>query len=288
MPIFRRISFRVALFLFLSTVSWGLAEGQAIPADGWQGPRPLPQQPSAIPVPQPPHPSGKQVLEIPPRTQALPPQPNNQLEIPTQPQQATVPTPQNQATIVPHVQPDSRWPTQFLTITVTDAQGHYVPGLRPEDFQVYEEDRPQEITYFTTGQEEPISIGFLVDSSSSMLNKIGRARQALRRFFTTICSGDEVFLQAFNHRSVMLQDFTDSRVLLDHGTTVLEPLGDTALYDALREGLQHVDQGRRQKRALVVLTDGLDKASMTSLEEVVATVQRAEVMIYTIGIGNPA
>ena len=86
----------------------------------------------------------------------------------------------------------------------------------------------------------------------------------------------------------MLQDFTDSRVLLDQGTTLLEPLGDTALYDALRVGLQHVNQGHRQKRALVVLTDGLDTASRTSLEEVVATVQRAEVMVYTIGIGNPA
>jgi VWFA-related protein len=121
-----------------------------------------------------------------------------------------------------------------------------------------------------------------------MLNKIGRARQALWRFFTTIRRGDEVFLQAFNHRSVMLQDFTDRRVLLDQGATVLEPLRDTALYDALQEGLWHVNQGRRQKRALVVLTDGLDTASRTSLEEVVASVQRSDVMVYTIGIGNPA
>ena len=285
---FRQMSLRVALFLFLSTLSWGLAEGQTIPADGWQGPRPLPQQPSAIPVPQPPHPSGKQVLEIPPQTQQPTPQQHNQLEIPTQPQQATVPAPQNQATIAPRAQPDSRRPTQFLTITVTDASGQYVPGLRPEDFQVYEEDLPQPITYFTTGKEEPVSIGFLVDTSGSMLNKIGRARQALQRFFATIRSGDEVFLQAFNHRLAMLQDFTDSRVLLDQGTTLLEPLGETALYDAIREGLQHVNQGRRQKRALVVLTDGLDTASTTSLEETVATVQRAGVMVYTIGIGNPA
>jgi VWFA-related protein len=152
---------------------------------------------------------------------------------------------------------------------------------------VYEEDLPQRITYFSTGQEEPVSLGFLVDTSGSMTNKIARARHALRRFFTAIRNGDEVFLEAFSQRPMMLQDFTDSKVLLDQAVTLLEPDGETALYDALLDGLRHVKQGRRQKRALVLLTDGLDTASAASLGETANAIRKSGVIVYTIGIGNP-
>jgi VWFA-related protein len=153
---------------------------------------------------------------------------------------------------------------------------------------VYEEDLQQRVTYFSTGQEEPVSLGFLVDTSGSMLNKISRARYALRRFFSTIRPHDEVFLEAFNDRLIMVQDFNDSRVLLDQGTSLLEPFGDTALYDAMLDGLRRVKQGRRQKRALVLLTDGLDTTSTASRQEAIDTVRRSGVLVYTIGIGNPA
>jgi Ca-activated chloride channel family protein len=176
---------------------------------------------------------------------------------------------------------------QLLTVTVTDPQGHYVPGLQADDFLVYEEELPQKITYFSTGQDEPVSLGFLVDASSSMENKIGRARHALRRFFQTIRPRDEVFLEAFNQRPVMLQAFTDSRVLLEEGGNLLEPQGETALYDALLDGLRRIKQGKRQKRALVLLTDGLDTASTASLSEATNSVRREGVPVYTIGIGDP-
>lgn len=262
------------VFAVLLTL-WGAyqveAQGQPAPLDGWQGPRSAPQQLPPKPAPQSPYPAGKQVMEIPPHVQqpVLPPA-KQRLEIPSR------------------AQPESPRPTQLLTVTVTDPQGRYVTGLQPEDFLVYEEDLPQKITYFTTGQEEPVSLGFLIDTSGSMLNKIGRARHALRRFFHTIRPRDEIFLEAFNQRPIMLQDFTDSHVLLEQGTTLLEPSGDTALYDSMLDGLRRVKQGRRQKRALVLLTDGLDTASTASLSEAVGAIRRGEVTVYTIGIGNPA
>jgi VWFA-related protein len=210
------------------------------------------------------------------------------MEIPPQVQQSLPPPARQQMEIPPRAQSNAPRPTQLLTVTVTDPQGRYVPGLQPEDFLVYEEDLPQRITYFSTGQEEPVSMGFLVDTSSSMLSKIERARHALRRFFATIRPNDEVFLEAFNERPVMLQEFTDSRVLLDQGTSLLEPNGDTALYDVVLDGLRRVQQGRRQKRALVLLTDGLDTASTASFREALDAVRRSGVTVYTIGIGNPA
>ena len=261
----------VAVLVTFAGVPGVCAQGNTTQADGWQGPRPTPQQRTPLPTPQQPAPSGKQVLEI-----------------PSHPQQPVLDLPTPQAVIPPRPQPERVQPTQLITVTVTDPQGHYIPGLRPEDFLLYEEDLPQKITYFNTGQDEPVSLGLLVDMSSSMLSKIARARQALRSFADAIHPQDEVFLEAFNQRPQLLQDFTDSRALLVQATALLQPLGETALYDAILDGLRRVKQGRRQKRALVVITDGMDTASSASLTETIEAVRRAGVMLYTIGIGNPA
>lgn len=262
----------LALTLTLVWMSPEKISAQSAPSgDGWQGPRPTPQGPSPNPNLQRPYPSGKQVIEIPPQVQ--------QAERPLAPQQMEIPS---------RPQPESPRPTQLLTVTVTDQQGRYVTGLQPEDFIVYEEDLPQHITYFSTGQEEPVSLGFLVDTSGSMENKISRARHALRRFFASIKSGDEVFLEAFSDQTRMVQEFTDSEDLLDDGVALLQPNGGTALYDALLDGLRQIKQGRRQKRALILLTDGLDENSQVSFREVETAVRRSGVPIYTVGIGNPA
>jgi VWFA-related protein len=257
------------LFLIVGAANaW--AQKRTPAADGWQGPRPAPQQSLPEPAPQNSYPSGHQVLEIPPQVQQPSPPPARQeMELPSREQ-------------------STNRPTQLLTVTVTDEQGRYVAGLQPEDFLVFEEDLPQQVTYFTTGQQEPISLGFLVDISGSMMNKIGRARHALRRFFTTVRPHDEVFLEAFNQQLVLLQDFTDSRLLLTQGTNLLEPIGETAIYDALLDGLRRVKQGHRQKRALILLTDGLDTSSQASRDEALTAIRRGSVTVYTIGIGNPA
>jgi Ca-activated chloride channel family protein len=178
-------------------------------------------------------------------------------------------------------------PTQLVTVTVTDPQGAYVSGLRREDFLLYEDGVPQNITYFNTGQDEPVSLGLVVDTTGSMHSKIDHARQALRRFVDAIHPQDEVFLEAFNVQPMLLQDFTDSRPLLAHAISLLRPAGQTALYDAIIDGLRRVRQGRHQKKALVVLTDGLDNSSLASLRQTVDAARRAGVLIYTIGIGNP-
>lgn len=275
------------IFVFRAdTVS---AQGASSPTDGWQGPRPTPQAPTPKSVPQPPPetpfpqplgpPSGKQTLEIPAQPQAtVPPPAQREVSIPSVPQSTSPP---------PVAQSSSVRPNQVLTVTVTDQDGRYIKDLRPEDFIVYEGDLPQSLTYFNTGQHEPISLGLVVDMSESMLNKVGRARQALRLLADTIQSRDEVFLAAFNDKPLLLQDFTDSRALILQATTQLQPRGRTALYDAILDGLKRIQQGHCQKKALVILTDGVDTASETSLAEVTATVRHTNVLVYTIGIGNP-
>lgn len=171
-------------------------------------------------------------------------------------------------------------------MTVTDQDGQYVTDLKPEDFVVYEADLPRPLTYFNTGQNEPMSLGLVVDSSESMMTKMGRARQALRLLADSIQPQDEVFLSAFGSSLELLQDFTDSRPLVIQATARLRPDGQTALYDAILDGLKRIRQGQRQKKALVVITDGVDTSSQASLAEVTEAIRSSHVLVYTIGIGN--
>jgi VWFA-related protein len=127
-------------------------------------------------------------------------------------------------------------------------------------------------------------MGILIDVSGSMRPKIDRARFALRRLIEVIRPGDEVFLEAFNSRPKLLQDFTDSRMLLSQAMALLRPEGGTALYDAILEGLFHIRQGRNAKKTLVIVSDGDDVNSRSSLEEVISAARRAGILVNAVGI----
>lgn len=262
--------------LFLATpLAFSQSRATSTRPDGWQGPwpgdqqgaTPAPQKDGIAPGPQGSSPSGKQVMEIPPRPQGMPEPPRQQAAIP------------------PRAQFGEARPQRLLTVTVTDQEGRYVNDLRPEDFIIYEDDEPQRLSYFNKGAKEPLSMGILVDTSGSMVGKIERARFALRRLIEAVRLRDEVFIASFNTRPELLQDFTDSRLLLTQAVASLRPLGGTALYDAIIEGLRHVRQGRNQKKALIIISDGEDLNSVSTLEAVVETARRSGVVIYAIGIG---
>lgn len=265
-----RIGVLIAVLLAFAGIPRVSAQGGSPQSDGWQGSRPAPRQRTITPAPQQPTPSGKQVLEIPSRPQQRP------LEPPRQ-QQATIP---------PRSQPERARPRQLVTVTVTSPQGGHVPGLTQDDFVLYEDGVPQDITYFNIGEREPVSLGLIVDTSGSMRNKIDRARQALRRFVDSIQPQDEVFLEEFNVQPALVQDFTDSRTLLAQAIGLLRPGGGTALYDAIMDGLRRIRRGHHQKKALVIISDGLDTASLSSLNHVLDVARQSGVLIYTIGIGS--
>ena len=240
--------------------------------DDWQGPRPTPpapQQSTPIPAPQRPIRSRPQVLEL-----------------PSAPQPTPVERPPQQTAPRAPAQPLVTRPTQLLTITVTDPQGRYVTGLTAEDFVIYEGEMQQPASYFNTGQKEPVSLGLLVDMSGSMLTKRTRARQALISFVRGIKPRDEVFLQTFSYRPELLQDFTDSRPLLLQAAAQLRPNGKTALYDAILDGLERVQRGQYGKKALIVMSDGLDTYSRASLEDTLKAIKNSGVLVYAIGIGS--
>jgi len=244
--------------------------------EGWQGSWPgdrqgtipAPQGGGVLPGQQRSSPTGPQVLEIPPRPQRSP-EPSSQ-----------------QAALPPQAQPEEKRATQFLTVTVTDQQGRYVTGLQPEDFTVYENEEQQRITYFNTGEKEPFSMGILVDTSDSMRRKIDRARFALHRLIDSFRPQDEIFIEEFNERPRLLQDFTDSRLLLTRAVGSLRPSGGTALYDAILDGLNRVLYGFHAKKTLLVISDGADTRSYNSLEQAINLARRAGVLVYAIGISD--
>jgi Ca-activated chloride channel homolog len=170
-----------------------------------------------------------------------------------------------------------------LNISVTDPYGRYVTGLSKEHFQLFDDKVPQNIEFFSD-EDVPITIGIVFDISGSMKGRIARSHDALRRFCDTGHEQDEYFLVTFNNGAKLLQDFTlDSRVVTGC-LSLVEPKGQTALYDAAYIGVEKVRQGRYPRKAILLISDGQDNNSRYSLKELKQLVKEADVQVYAIGI----
>jgi Ca-activated chloride channel homolog len=176
-----------------------------------------------------------------------------------------------------------------VTATVSDANGRFVPGLHQEDFIVYEDDQPMTVTHFSA-ERVPVSLGIALDTSGSMAgNKIQEAQTALDRLLNDLLDRqDEVFLYRFSNTPVLLQPWTKDRQQLSRALGRIEPNGGTAMYDAVAEAIPLTLQGQNPKKALLVISDGNDTASATTVRELKAQIRETETLVYAIGIdGQP-
>ena len=172
-----------------------------------------------------------------------------------------------------------------VTATVTDGRGRFVPGLRREDFVVYEDGRPQIVSQFDA-ERVPVSLGIALDTSGSMYGeKIAAARAALDRFlFDLLGPQDEVFLYRFDARPELVQPWTSERQAVSLALGAVQPRGGTALYDTVAEAVPMAQSGSRRKKALVVISDGDDTSSRTRLADLQRLIRETEVLVYAIGI----
>ena len=172
-----------------------------------------------------------------------------------------------------------------VSVTVTDPAGRFVPGLRQEDFTVYEDDVPQAISHFSNARV-PVSLGIVLDTSGSMAGeKFGRAQAALDRFlYDLLGSEDEVFLYQFNNAPMLEQAWTTDRGRVSRALRRIVPRGGTAMYDAVAEAIPLAERGQHRKKALVVISDGNDTSSDTTLDELRERIRRSELLVYAIGI----
>src|SRR5258708_7638782 len=134
-----------------------------------------------------------------------------------------------------------------VTATVADASGRFVPGLSQDDFVVYEDDQPVQVTHFSA-ERVPVSLGIAIDTSGSMAGaKIQEAQSALDRFlYDLLDKQDEIFLYRFSNSPVLLQEWTTDRQLLSRALGRMYANGGTAMYDCVSEAIPMAQRGRNQ------------------------------------------
>jgi Ca-activated chloride channel family protein len=172
-----------------------------------------------------------------------------------------------------------------LSATVLDARKHLVTNLDPANFAVYEDNQPQKISSFRR-EDIPVSIGIVVDNSGSMRTKRAAVTKAVLNLMQASNPQDEVFVVNFNDDPYLDQDFTNKLEPLREALDRVDSRGGTALYDAVIASADHLAKGaKKEKKVLLVVTDGVDNESRESLEQAIRKVQDDKgPTIYTIGI----
>jgi len=172
-----------------------------------------------------------------------------------------------------------------VTATVTDRSGRFYGRLRKEDFLVYEDNKPVEVTHFSA-ERTPVSLGIVVDTSGSMAGeKWSSAVNAIDRFFRLMTDElDEFFLYRFSASADLVADWTNDRDRLAVSLNRIHPNGGTAMYDAAAEAVPMAQSGQNRKKAVVIISDGNDTSSRSSVSDVRRIVRETEVLVYAVGI----
>lgn len=173
----------------------------------------------------------------------------------------------------------------LLNCTVIDDKGHTVTDLTEKDFRVWEDGVPQTINAFQH-QDEPVSMGILVDNSGSMRDKRAAVNAAAFHLLQDSNPQDSAFVVNFSDRAYLDQGFTSSLAALDRGLSRFDSHGPTALYDAVAASADELSKGAKQrKQVLLIITDGADNASRLDLQQVIRRVQAlGGPVVYTIGL----
>jgi VWFA-related protein len=175
----------------------------------------------------------------------------------------------------------------LLDVSVKSSDGSFITGLSKNDFHVDENGTPQDITVFANN-DVPVTVGLLVDNSRSMAPKRGEVLNAATAFIGASNSKDEIFVLNFNEtvKRGLPDDilFSDSLLQLRAAIARDVPQGRTALNDAVIEGLKQLDLGKRDKKTLILISDGGDTCSQHTAKEMLQAVEGSVATIYTIGL----
>jgi Ca-activated chloride channel family protein len=200
------------------------------------------------------------------------------------PPQSASPSASGQSAIV------SKAELVVLPVNVTDANGNCISGLSQQNFRVYEDGELQTVTAFQEG-DTPVTVGLIVDHSRSMGPRLSEVAAAVSAFAQSSNPQDEMFVVDFNDDvSVELLNgkaFTNNARELEKAVSAVSARGRTALYDAVAEGLTHLQLGHWDKKALIIVSDGGDNASQQKYSQVLALAQRSQAGIYSIGLVDP-
>lgn len=175
----------------------------------------------------------------------------------------------------------------LVPVKVTDANGAFVTGLQLDNFRVFENGQLQQLTVFDEG-DTPVTVGLVVDHSRSMRPKLRDVVLAVSSFAHSSNSQDEMFVVDFNDDvSIELMKgkaFSNNSKELEQAVNAVSARGRTALYDAVGEGLNHLQYGHLGKKALIIISDGGDNASHLKFSDVLARAHQSQALIYSIAL----
>jgi VWFA-related protein len=171
-----------------------------------------------------------------------------------------------------------------LPISVVDKEGRPVDGLKQENFQIFEDKVQQTIKTFRH-EDIPLSLALVIDNSGSMRNKRERVNSSALAFVRESNPEDETCIINFDDSAYLEQDFTSSIGDLIDALENIDARGETALYDAIYLAAEKVmKEGRKDKKALLLITDGEDTASKYGINKVIEALRQSKVTVYAVGL----
>src|SRR5438093_10867247 len=170
-----------------------------------------------------------------------------------------------------------------IHVSVTDEKDRPIGNLTKENFSGFENQTEQKLSVFKH-EDFPVSLGLVIDNSRSMEPRKERLDAAALSFVRKSNPEDETFIVHFDDTARLDRDFTDSIPLLEESLASATPYGQTAIYDALILALDHMHYSRQPKKAILLMTDGVDNSSKHTLSEAVQATQQSHVAVYTVGL----
>jgi len=171
-----------------------------------------------------------------------------------------------------------------LHVSIADKRGHLVPNLKGNDFKVFENGVQQQLKIFRH-EDVPVSMGLLIDDSGSMREKRARVEASALALVKASNPQDEIFIVNFNDEAFLDVPFTNDVSKMQQGLSRIDSRGGTAMRDAINMSLDYEKaQAKKDKKVLIVVTDGNDNASSASLERVVQRAVQSDVLIYAVGL----
>jgi Ca-activated chloride channel family protein len=173
-----------------------------------------------------------------------------------------------------------------IPVTVTDPSNRFVLGLEKDNFTLLEDGVPQKIVHFS-GEDAPLSIGLIIDTSGSMGLKMDTSHRAVTEFLKTMSKQDEALLIQFSDRAEVVQGFTGDMRRIEDKMTSLQSGGLTALLDAVELGVREMKKAKNPRKALVLVSDGGDNHSRYTATDIKNVVKEADTQIFALGVFDP-
>ena len=170
-----------------------------------------------------------------------------------------------------------------VPVSVTDSANRFVVGLEKQNFKLYEDGVEQHIAQFS-GEDVPLSIGILIDTSASMSSRFETSRRAAAEFLKTMNTQDEAFAVTFSGHAEVVVPFTRNFADLSAKLAATTPEGTTALLDAVNLGVTTIKGAQNARKALLLISDGGENSSHYSAAEVKDAIANADVQVYAMGV----